>query len=588
MNKKILSGNEAVAYSAYVNGINVLSSYPGTPSTEIPEIIGKLFPEIYAEWSVNEKVGTEVAVGASIAGARSMTTFKHVGFNVAMDPFMTFAYVGSNGAMILCSCDDPGMHSSQNEQDNRGLAKFAGVPMFEPSDSQEAFDMFGEAIKVSELFHIPVVFRMTTRVCHSSSIVDLGDFKRLEKKHDYVKNVTKNCPIPAVARLQKIEHSKKVVEMRDFSEKSSYNFIEKGDNIGIITSGVSYQYVKDALPNASKLKLGMTFPLPYEKIKEFANSVDRVYVVEEGDPYLEEQIKALGIKVSSSNVSLKIGELNPNRLSDFANDIYGKEKALNTKPIEGLPGRPPSLCPGCSHRPIFYALNKLGCMVAGDIGCYSLGLMKPLDSIDSIICMGGGVSNAYGYERSGQIDKPIVGFVGDSTFFHSGITGLVNMVYNKSKGTIIVSDNRITAMTGHQDNPGSGKTLMGEDTVAVSIENVCRGIGVKRVRTVDPYNIQETIDVIKEEINTDELSVIIAKHPCMIGGKIKTEKRFTVDSEKCKACGMCFKLGCTAIERGEAVDAEKGRFKSKINPVLCVGCGMCSQVCPFGAIKVKE
>lgn len=588
MSKKILSGNEAVAYSAYKNGINVLSSYPGTPSTEIPEIIGKNFPEIYAEWSVNEKVGTEVAVGASIAGARSMTTFKHVGFNVAMDPFMTFAYVGANGAMIMCSCDDPGMHSSQNEQDNRGLAKFAGVPMFEPSDSQEAYDMFGEAVKVSELFHIPVVFRMTTRVCHSSSVVDLGDFKREEKKQEYKKDVKKNCPIPAFARGQKVVHTEKVKEMREYSENCPLNFTEKGDNIGIITSGVTYQYVKESIPQASVLKLGMTYPLPYEKIKAFAKSVDKVYVAEEGDPYLEDQIKAIGVEVSQSNVSLKIGELNPNRLTDFANDIYGKETAVYPEPIKGLPGRPPSLCPGCSHRPIFYALNKLGCMVAGDIGCYSLGLMAPLDSIDSFICMGGGVSNSYGYERSGNIDKPIVGIVGDSTFFHSGITGLVNMVYNKSKGTVIVSDNRITAMTGHQDNPGSGKTLMGEDTVAVSIEEVCKGIGVKRVRTVDPYNIQETIDVIKEEINTPELSVIVAKHPCMIGGKIKTVRRFEVDSEKCKACGMCFKLGCTAIERGECVDKAKGRFKSKINPVLCVGCGMCSQLCKFGAIVEKK
>ena len=584
-NKKILSGNEAVAYSAWANGINVLSSYPGTPSTEIPEIIGKLFPDIYAEWSVNEKVGTEVAVGASIAGARSMTTFKHVGFNVAMDPFMTFAYVGANGAMILCSCDDPGMHSSQNEQDNRGLAKFASVPLFEPSSSQEAYDMFGEAIKVSELFQIPVVFRMTTRVCHSSSVVDLGEFKRVEKKHNYNKDVKRNCPIPAFARGQKVIHSEKMIKMREYSENSPLNFVEKGDKIGIITSGVTYQYVKEIMPEASVLKLGMTFPLPYEKIKDFAKSVDKVYVAEEGDPYLEEQIKAIGVTVSESNVSLKIGELNPNRLRDFANDIYGKEVVVDQKPLAGLPGRPPSLCPGCSHRPVFYALNKLGCMVAGDIGCYSLGLMAPLNAIDSIICMGGGVSNSYGFERAGTIDKPIVGIVGDSTFFHSGITGLINMVYNKSKGTIIVSDNRITAMTGHQDNPGSGKTLMGEDTDQVSIEAICKSIGVKRVRTINPYNIDETVAAIKEEIEADELSVIISKYPCMIGGKIKTVRKFTVDSEKCKACGQCFKLGCTAIERGEEVN---GRFKSRINPDLCVGCGMCSQLCKFGAIVEEK
>jgi len=585
-NIKVLSGNEACAHAAFVSGINVASSYPGTPSTEIMENIGK-FPEIYAEWAVNEKVGMEVAVGASIVGARSMTTMKHVGLNVAMDPFMTFAYVGANGGMVVVTADDPGMHSSQNEQDNRGIAKFAKVPMFEPSDSQEVYDMFQAAVEVSELFSVPVIFRMTTRVCHSSSVVDLGDFVRHESKKEYVKDVMRNCPIPAFARKMRILHEEKLKKFLEYSENSKFNVWEKGDNIGIVTSGISYEHVKETMPQASVLKIGMSYPIPVKKIAEFAKSVDKLYVVEEGDTYLEEQIKALGIKVETPKVSLKIGELNPNRLEVLANEIYGTEITKTAPVKEGLAVRPPSLCPGCSHRPVFYALNKLGCMVAGDIGCYSLGLMKPLDAIDSIICMGGGVSNAYGFEVGGAT-KPVVGIVGDSTFFHSGITGLINMVYNKSKATIIVSDNRITAMTGHQDNPGSGRTLMGEETTQVSIEAVCKGVGVKRVRTIDPYDIEATYKAIKEEIEAPELSVIISRYPCILAAKIPTKIKYKIDEDNCKACGQCFKLGCQSIERGEAVDAEKGRYKAKINPVLCVGCGMCKQLCKFDAIKESK
>lgn len=585
-NKKILSGNEAVAHAAYANGINVVSSYPGTPSTEIMETLKK-FPEIYAEWSVNEKVGMEVAIGASIAGARSMTTMKHVGLNVAMDPLMTFAYVGGNGAMIVVSADDPGMHSSQNEQDNRNIAKFAKIPMFEPSDSQEAYDMFGEAVKLSEEIKQPVLFRMTTRVCHSSGVVDLGDFQRSETdKKEYKKDVTKTCPIPAFARSMRLALEEKLKRLSQISEETKYNYIEKGTDksIGIITSGVSYQYVKEIMPEVSVLKLGMTHPIPFDKIKAFSESVDKLYVVEEGDKYLEDQINAFGIKTEKTQTSLRIGELNPDRLNALYCEISGKCNTANTKKdtIAGLPNRPPMLCPGCSHRPIFYALNKLGAIVTGDIGCYSLGLMKPLDALDTIICMGGGISNSYGFEKSGE-KRPIVGIVGDSTFFHSGITGLINMVYNKSKGTIIISDNRITAMTGHQHNPGTGQTLMGEETVAIDLTQLCKGIGVKRIRNINPYNIEETIKVIKEETEADELSVIIAKFPCMLTG-VKITKRYQVDSDKCKACGQCFKLGCPAILRGEPIEGTK-RYQAKIDPVLCVGCGMCSQVCKFNAMK---
>ncbi len=582
--KKILSANEAVAHAAYAAGINVASSYPGTPSTEIMENL-KQFPEIYAEWSVNEKVGCEVAVGASLAGARSMTTMKHVGLNVAMDPLMTFSYVGANGGMIVVSADDPGMHSSQNEQDNRNVAKFAKIPMFEPSDSQEAYDMFKAAVLLSEEIRQPVLFRMTTRVCHSSGVVDLGDFKRSEPSgRKYEKNPAYTCPIPAFARAMRVRLEEKLTALREISEKSAFNREEINDTkIGVITSGVSYQYVKEAMPEVSVLKLGFTNPLPPEKIKAFASRVKKLYVVEEGDKFLEEQILAMGVELAPHSDILKIGELNPDRVADFYAEITGCPKPARKAPVENLPSRPPVLCPGCSHRPVFYALNKLGCIVTGDIGCYSLGLMKPLDALDTIICMGGGITNAHGFEKGGET-RPVVGIVGDSTFFHSGITGLVNMVYNKSRGTIIITDNRITAMTGHQDNPGTGKTLMSGDTIMVDLEELCRGIGVKRVRTINPYNISETIDAVREEINAPELSVIISRYPCMLTG-VRHNKMFRVDAEKCKACGQCIGLGCPAILRGEKTGT---RYQAKIDPVLCAGCGMCTQLCKFNAIVEED
>jgi len=513
---------------------------------------------------------------------------KHVGLNVAMDPLMTFAYVGALGAMVVVSADDPGMHSSQNEQDNRNIAKFARISMFEPSSSQEAFDMFKEAVKVSEEIKLPVLFRMTTRVCHSSSVVEIGDFKRDKtSKKEYIKDITKTCPIPAIAKIMRVELEKKLEKLTEISEKSSFNKeeLESDKSFGVITSGVSYEYVKEIIPKGNVLKLGMTFPIPLHKIKTFASKVEKLYVIEEGDKYLEDQINAFGIKTESTTTSLRIGELNPDRINDFYCEIKGECAGIDARKdfIKGLPNRPPVLCPGCSHRPIFYALNKLNAIVTGDIGCYSLGLLKPLDALDTIICMGGGVTNAYGFEKAGET-RPVVGIVGDSTFFHSGITGLINMLYNKSKGTIIISDNRITAMTGHQDNPGTGKTLMGEDTVIVDIEALCKGIGVKRVRTIDPYNIDDTIKAIKEETESNELSVIIAKFPCMLTG-VKTIRRFKINTEKCRACGQCFKLGCQAILRGQAADNQNKRFKAEIDPVLCVGCGMCNQLCKFDAIE---
>ncbi|MCE5323532.1 indolepyruvate ferredoxin oxidoreductase subunit alpha [bacterium] len=583
-NKKILSGNEAIAHGAYAGGVGVASAYPGTPSTEILENVSK-FEEIYCEWAVNEKVGMEVVIGASFAGARSLTAMKHVGLNVAMDPLMTFAYLGANGGMVVVTADDPGMHSSQNEQDNRNIAKFAKIPMLEPSDSQDCYDMVQAALDISEQFKTPVLIRSTTRVSHSSGVVDLGAFDR--KPHGglkYEKDISRTMPVPLFARKMRVALEEKLNALAEYSEKSKFQRLERGDNkIGIITSGIGYQYVRDAFPDASILKLGMTFPIPKPLIGDFAASVEKLYVVEEGDPYLEEQILAMGIKVEQPKVSLRIGELNPDRLKALAAEAYGKQPIKPAEAIGDLPARPPVLCPGCSHRGVFYALNKLKALVTGDIGCYSLGAFAPLSAMDTTVCMGASVGNAHGLQKARQQGR-IAAVLGDSTFFHSGITGLLNVVYNRGTSTVVVLDNRTTAMTGHQDNPGTGRTLMGDETTETSIEAVARGIGVKRVKTIDPYDLEETYNVLKEELDADESSVIISKRPCILGAKIKTVRQFSVDPQACKACGACLKLGCPAIELADPENIESKR-KARINPVLCVGCGLCAQVCKFDAIK---
>lgn len=583
-NRKILSGNEAIAHGAFAGGVEVASAYPGTPSTEILENVSK-FPEIYCEWAVNEKVGMEVVIGASFSGARSLTAMKHVGLNVAMDPLMTFAYLGANGGMVVVSADDPGMHSSQNEQDNRNIAKFAKIVMLEPSDSQECFDMVQAALDISERFNTPVLLRTTTRISHSSGIVDLGSFER-RKPTDlkYEKDISRTVPVPLFAKKMRVALEARLAKLVECSESSPFQKIERGDDkIGIITSGIGYQYAREAFPNASILKLGMTFPIPKKLISDFAASVEKLYVVEEGDPYLEEQILAMGIKIEQPETNLKIGELNPDRLASLASEVYGKETVRPAEPITDLPARPPVLCPGCSHRGVFYALNRLKAIVTGDIGCYSLGTFAPLSAMDTVVCMGASIGNAHGMQKANQEGR-IAAVIGDSTFFHSGITGLLNVVYNKGTSTTVVLDNRITAMTGHQDNPGTGKTLMGDETVETRIEDVAKGMGVKRVRVVDPYDLDETYNTLKEELDADEASIVVCKRPCILGGKIKTVRQFSVDSEACKACGACLKLGCPAIELADPENGETKR-KAKINPVLCVGCGMCPQVCKFNAIK---
>jgi len=587
-NRRVLSGNEAIAHAAWAAGVELASAYPGTPSTEILENIARHHPDVYAEWAVNEKVAMEVAIGASFAGARALTTMKHVGLNVALDPLMTFTYIGANGGLVIVCADDPGMHSSQNEQDNRTLAKFARVPMLEPSDSQECYDMTLEAYEISERFGTPVILRTTTRINHSSGIVDLGDFTRKPRgDRAYEKDMTRTVMVPMFARRQRVALEEKLARLSDYSEKSPLQRIERGGKTGIITSGISYQYAREAFPEASILRLGMTFPLPKTLIREFAASVDKVYVIEEGDPYLEEQVLAMGVDVRQPEISLRIGELSPDRIERLAAEVHGEAPLKPKEAVGNLPARPPVLCPGCSHRGVFYALNRLKATVLGDIGCYSLGAFPPLSAMDSIVCMGASIGNAHGMQKSGSRDAGarVAAILGDSTFFHSGITGLLNIVYNRGMSTVIVLDNRTTAMTGHQQHPGTGRTLMGQESVEASVEEVARGVGVKRVRVVDPYNLEETFDVLKEELDSSEPSVIVSKRACVLSLKAREIHQFSVDLDACKACGACLKLGCPAIEITDQPSPNgKGR-KVRINPVLCVGCGMCAQVCKFDAVK---
>ena len=583
VNRKVLSGNEAIAHAAYAAGVQVAAAYPGTPSTEILESIAG-FPEIYCEWSVNEKVAMEVVIGASLAGARALTAMKHVGLNVALDPLMTFAYLGANGGLVVITADDPSMHSSQNEQDNRNLARFARIPLLEPSDSQECYNMVLAALDISEEFSIPVLVRTTTRTSHSSGVVDLGSSERMPRsERKYEKDIVRTVPVPMFARRMRVALEEKLARLREFTETSPFQRVERGNRTGVITSGIAYAYTREAMPEASILKLGMTFPLPEKLIREFAASVDRLYVVEEGDAYIEEQVLAMGLKLEHPKISLRIGELNPDRLERLAAEIEGREPMKPAEAIGDLPARPPVLCPGCAHRGVFYALHRLKAIVTGDIGCYSLGAFKPLDAMDTIVCMGASIGNAHGMEKAHQAGRAAA-VIGDSTFFHSGITGLLNIVYNRGTSTVIVLDNRTTAMTGHQDHPGTGRTLMGMQTVETLVEDVARGVGVKRVVVIDPYDLENTYNVLKEEIDAPEPSVVVSKRACILHARVKVEKQYAIDQDLCKACGVCLRLGCPAIEIGDPDPEDPKKRKARINPVLCVGCGMCVQVCKFEAI----
>ncbi|MCD8138401.1 MAG: indolepyruvate ferredoxin oxidoreductase subunit alpha [Planctomycetaceae bacterium] len=581
--QELMSGNEAIARGAWEAGVTVASGYPGTPSTEILENTVKYKDDLYCEWAPNEKVAFEVAAGASLAGARSFCTMKHVGLNVAADPLMTLAYVGVVGGFVAVVADDPGMHSSQNEQDTRQYARFAKIPILEPSDAQEAKDYMKRAFEISEQFNTPVILRSTTRISHARSLVELTDRKKVERT-PFEKNPPRFVPIPAWGRKMRIKVEERLHEMRAASEMSDLNRIEMGnDEFGIITSSIAYQYVKEVFPDASVLKLGWTFPFPDSLIREFAAKVNRLLIVEELDEFIEEHVRSLGITCEGRNLVPGIGELSPDRVETVRERVVGRDNTLvgiGSLETSDLPARPPVLCAGCPHRGVFTALGKFkDVIVCGDIGCYSLGVMPPLSRLDTILCMGGGISVAHGMAKAGE-EKKIVGMVGDSTFFHSGITGLLDIAWNKSNVVITIVDNRTTAMTGHQDHPGTGRTLMGEPAPAASIEKLVEACGISRCRVVDPYDIEGTVAAFREEMDAPEPSVIISHAPCLLAERKTLGKPFEVFVENCKKCGACLRIGCPALET-----IDKQPF---VNPDACVGCGICKQMCKFNAIARDE
>ncbi len=583
--KKFLSANEAVAYAAAQSGCVVASAYPGTPSTEILENIAKFKETVKCEWAVNEKVAMETAIGASLAGARALTAMKHVGLNVAMDPLMTFTYVGATGGMVIISADDPGLHSSQNEQDNRNLAKFARAPLLEPADSQETYDMVRQAFEISEEFQVPVIVRLTTRTSHSASLVELGDFNPAPHPLiPYTKNIKKTIPVPMFARGHRLAAQARAEAMAAAAAKSALNQIFVGKKeLGIITSAVAYQYVKEIFPEYSILKLGWTNPLPKTLIKDFAASVEKVLVVEELDPFLEEQIRAMGIVVVDHMTELNMLELNADRLQNLRHELLGDVPPAKEATVDAtLPTRPPVLCAGCGHRSVFYILNKLKATVTGDIGCYTLGAFPPLNAMDTTICMGASIGNAAGMKKAGLKGR-ICAVLGDSTFFHSGMTGILSAFYNGTPVTTVVLDNRITGMTGHQENPGSGKTLAGDPAPVTEIDAVAKAMGYKKVVTVDADNLKELEAVLTDAMDGEEPALIIAYAPCRIAAKLTKEGLCAVNAEKCKACGACFKMGCPAMKRG--AELRPGAYQMTIDPNLCAGCKQCQQVCPFNAIE---
>lgn len=571
--KVIMLGNEAIARGAYEAGVKVSAAYPGTPSTEISENIVK-YKEIYSEWSPNEKVAMEVAIGASIAGVRAMASMKHVGVNVAADPLFTIAYAGVNGGLVLVAADDPGLYSSQNEQDTRMVARAAQVPVVEPSDSQEAKDFLKFAFDMSEQYDTPVILRITTRLAHSQGMVTLEDRKEVEDKI-YERNPQKTVMMPGNAKLRHLVVEERTNKMIEEGCDFPINKVEYNDlKIGVISSGIPYQYVKEALPNASVLKLGLVNPLPRKLIEEFASKVETLYIVEELDPVIEEQVKSWGIKAIGKEILTVQGEYSANMLKKA---ILGQE--IEIKPANQVPPRPPILCPGCPHRSVYSVLKKLNIHGAGDIGCYTLGAVAPLSVIDTTVCMGASISTLHGIEKAKGKDyiKNWVAVIGDSTFMHTGVNSLMNMVYNKGTGTVMILDNSTTGMTGHQDHAGTGKTLMGEEAQAIEIPSLCRSLGIKNVIEVNAFDLVELEKVIKEEIAKDEISVIITKSPCVLLSKAPIKEQCYVDPLLCKKCGMCLKPGCPAMTK-----SKEGYVI--INDTMCTGCDLCRKLCKFGAI----
>ena len=574
--KQLMLGNEAVARGLYEAGCAFVSSYPGTPSTEITECAAK-YPEIYAEWAPNEKVAIEAAFGAAMGGKRSFCGMKHVGLNVAADPLFTIAYTGINAGMIVGVADDAGMHSSQNEQDSRNYAKAAKVPMLEPSDSAEALAFAKLAYEISEQFDTPVLLKMCARVAHSQSIVEPAERVEIPQK-PYVKDPPKYIMMPGFAKKRHPVVEARLQALAEYAETAPCNRWERGTErkLGIITSSTCYQYVREVCgEDVSVLKLGMIWPLPKRLLTDFAASVDRVVVVEELDGFVEDYCKAIGLQVEGKNLFSNIDELSQNKVAAGLGLPVPEGKALDAV----IPARPPVMCAGCPHRGLYYTLKKLKLNVIGDIGCYTLGAVAPLNAVDSVICMGASVSGIHGFNKAhnGATEKNTVAVIGDSTFMHSGMTGLVNIAYNDSHSTVIILDNSITDMTGHQQNPTTGFNLKGDPAAKVDLEALCRALGINRVRVVDPYDLAQCESTIKEELATDEASVIISRRPCALLKYVKHKPPLHVDSDKCKSCKMCMKIGCPAISMTDG--------KAKIDNTLCTGCGVCSQLCKFDALQ---
>ena len=576
--KELLLGNEAVARGLFEAGVKVVSSYPGTPSTEITEAAAK-YDEIYCEWAPNEKVAAEVAAGASFGGARSFCAMKHVGLNVAADPLFTMSYIGVNGGMVFGVADDPGMHSSQNEQDSRNYAIAAKLPMLEPSDSTECRDFTKLAYELSETFDAPVILRLSTRISHSRSVVELGERKELELR-PYEKNPQKNVMLPAFAKPKHVLVEERTEKLTAWAETCEINRIEdNGAKIGVIAAGSVYQYAKEALGDTvNYLKLGMVNPLPVELIQKFAAGVDQLYVIEELDEIIEGHCRKLGIPVIGKEIFPRCGEFSQN----IIRKCMGLASPDSAKVEKEIPVRPPVMCCGCPHRGLFYILKKLKCYVSGDIGCYTLGASAPLSAMDTCVCMGASVSALHGYNkaRGEEAEKHSVAVIGDSTFAHSGITGLVDIAYNKSNSVVIILDNSITGMTGHQQNPTTGYTIKGDPTAAIDLEALCKAVGIHRVRVCDPYDLKDVEKAVREELAADEPSVIISRRPCALLKYVKHNPPLAVDKEKCIGCKACFGIGCPAISLKEG--------KAVIDRTQCVGCGVCEGLCPKKAISAQE
>ena len=577
--KRLMIGNEAVARGLYEGGVRVVSSYPGTPSTEITEFLSE-YRDIYTEWAPNEKVATEVAFGASLSGVRSATCMKHVGLNVAADPLFTLSYTGVNGGMVICVADDPAMHSSQNEQDSRHYAKASKIPMLEPSDSAECYAFAKEAFTLSETFDTPVLFRLCTRIAHSQSVVETGE-RVTPDPIPYERKGEKFIMMPGNAKKRHPFVEERLKKLTAYAESTPLNRIEEGGkHVGIITSGTCYQYVREALGNeVSVLKLGMVWPLPVDLIRRFAESVERVVVIEELDGFIEEHCRNIGVKVDGKSIFSPVGEYSQSVVAA----AFGIEPKPHVVIEDAIPARPPMMCAGCPHRGLFYTLKKNGVTTLGDIGCYTLGAQPPLAAIDSTLCMGASVSGLHGFRRglaeTGRKMKTAC-VIGDSTFVHSGMTGLADVAYNGSASLVIVLDNSITGMTGHQENPTTGYNIHGDPAGKIDLEALCRAMGIRRVRVVDPYDLAATDAAVKEELEADEPSVIISRRPCVLLKRVKTNPPLSVDPELCRSCKKCLSLGCPAISfrDGHAV----------VNDTLCTGCGVCSGLCPFHAIGGKE